>query len=532
MGSSPSWFQHHKADLLIIGMLAILTLATRLPIAAERKIMPAGDAFNFQHIATHIQYGSYPPKEKRLPTYSVFILAGRTLGLDPIKTSIAISLIASTGTIIALYSLGRVFNFNRAGLVGALGLAMFDPLLVINGIRPLSDGLFVCLVATTYFFTALFMQHPHAATPTRRKIYSVILTMLMFTRYEGFLIAGLTAPFLFIKLPFKQVLRMAILPTIAVILWIPAYRAIHGSISGLSYVTDATNPGGGFGELTLLPENFGRLMNGAGWKRIWTYPEEVFEKEVTSETVGILIKNPNWWAGILSAIGLLFLLIRGRFAGFSILLAAVGYALLLSWWWVYSRYVAPLSILFYFGIAGGISLVTYSTTVLMKKLKWRTGAALAALVPLISIPIMVDQIPRLHASSLSQAWESNRKGYSLYQALLFAAHQDGVTVYPTKEHANATLFFGDLTQPKSKRNPHKGIYLSDWPTLSAESLYGELTQAKPRYFIETDFDSRIPHLVTLLKQNQVISQTHVFSNTQWDTLDQEVINVYELTWTK
>ncbi|MBI3255354.1 MAG: hypothetical protein HYZ63_00100 [Candidatus Andersenbacteria bacterium] len=530
MARPSRWLEEGRLDIALIVVLAILTLATRLPIAAERKIMPAGDAFNFQHIATQIQYGEYPAREKRLPAFPVFILIGRTLGFDPIKTSITISLLASTGTICTLYALGRVFQFNRAALVGGLGLAMFDPLLVVNGIRPLSDALFVFLVSLTYFMTALFLRYPAKATSRLQHAYSLTLVLLMFTRYEGFLIATLTAPFLFISLPWKQVLRMAILPTIAVLLWIPAYRAIHGSVGGLSYVTDATAPGGGFGELALLPDNFGRLMNGAGWKRVWTYPQEVFEKEVSAKTISTLLTSEGWWVGVLSILGLVFMLIRGRFAGFSILLAALGYALLLAWWWVYSRYVAPLSIIFYFGVAGGLAMLTEVAASVTRRFTLTRLTPLTALIPLLAVPILLSQVPKLHNSTLSQAWESNRHGYATYRALIFAAHQDGLVLYPTKEHANATLYFGELTQPKSQRNPHRGIYLSDWPQDTPSQLFSQLENLQPTYIIETDFDKRLPELVAKISQAGLIARTHEFAYTRWNTLDREITNVYELSW--
>lgn len=505
-------------DIIIISSLTVLTLAVRLPIAAERKIMPAGDAFNFQHIASHIVQGSYPSKEKRLPAYPLFIIIGRSMGFDPIRTSIGISIIASTGTILALYGLGRVFNFSRGALVGFLGLAIFDPLLVNNAVRPLSDGLFVFLVAATFWLTAQFLHKPIKATSRLRIVYSIVITLLMFTRYEGFLIAALTAPFLFIKLPWKQVAKMAALPIVAILLWIPAYKSIHGSVSGLSYVTDATNPDGGFGELALLPDNFGRLMNGAGWKRVWSYPEEVFEKEVSASTVWTLISTPNWWVGVLSLLGLLYIVVRYGYAGSTVILAALGYALLLSWWWVYSRYVAPLSIVFYFGAAGGLTVVMFYLQKALQRLHPKS-TIIAGFLPLLVIPIMTTEIPLLHNAALSRSWESNRKGYALYQAMTITAKREGLILYPTEEHANATLFFKD-----------KGLYLSQWPKHSAEQLYTELAMHKPKYVIETDYDPRMIELVETLKNNTIITNTATYKEVRWDTYDIEATNVYELTW--
>ncbi len=521
--------KEYKLDIILIVILAILALAVRIPIAAERKIMPAGDAFNFQHIASAIQYGKYPIKEKRLPSYPVFILMGRSIGLDPIRTSIGISIVASTGTILALYGLGRVFGFNRAVLVGVLGLAIFDELLVINGIRPLADGLFVFFVATTFYMTALFLRYPEYASPRLKLLYSIVITFLMFTRYEGFLIAGLTAPFLFIKLPWKEVGKMALIPTIAIILWIPAYKSIHGSVAGLSYITDATSSDGGFGELSLLPDNLNRLLNGAGWRVAWSYPQEVFEKGFSIDATYELISSPFWWMGVLSIIGLLYILAIGRSAGLTIILAGIGYALLLSWWWVYSRYVAPLSILFYFGAAGGLTLVTQTIQLLLEKFSKKV-AAISFLAPLVLVPILLTEIPTMHNRAMGRAWESNRKGYSLYEAMVATAKKSGPIVYPTEEHANATLFFGQIDKPRSAANPAKGMYLSRFPKATPNELFEILAVEKPRFFIETDYDERIPNLLFLMKKHKIITKDNVYQETLWDTLDTETTHVYELNW--
>ena len=51
-------------DVILAVVLVTAALAVRTPIAIERKIMPAGDVFNFQHIAVNIIHGIYPHKER------------------------------------------------------------------------------------------------------------------------------------------------------------------------------------------------------------------------------------------------------------------------------------------------------------------------------------------------------------------------------------------------------------------------------------------------------------------------------------
>jgi hypothetical protein len=530
MSALSAFIRRNWLDCIAVATLICVALAVRVPIAMERKHMPSGDAFNFQHIASQIQYLRYPSHEKRLPGYAIGILIGRTLGFPPIPTSVGISLMASTGTLLSLYGLGRVFNFSRAALLAFLGLAVFDPLLVLNGVRALSDGLFVFLVATTFFLTALLMRFPQRATPRLRLAYSLVVTLLMFTRYEGFLIAALTAPFLFLALPWRRVLAMAAIPIAAVILWIPAYLHIQGSLGGLSYITDATKPGGGFGDVSQIPDNLDRLMNGAGWRTLWTYPPEVFDKGFSLVAWQQLLSSAPVWIAALSVIGLAYMMAIGRWAGVSIVLAAAGYALLLSWWWVYSRYVAPLSILFYFGAAGGLSAVMAAASYALNRMRVPNPGVLAAFVPLLAIPLVTAEAPRLDHSAVNQAWEANRKGYALYEAMVFVSKQTGLVVYATREHANATLFFGVAGQQKSRANPARGVYLSDMPGMSAADAVAALSRLRPRWFVATDFDSRAPDMLALLKSNGAIAGTTVFRETPWDTWKTDTITVYELRW--
>ncbi|MEK7556437.1 MAG: hypothetical protein AAB538_00485, partial [Patescibacteria group bacterium] len=53
-------------DVTLIVVLVASALAVRVPIALERKIMPAGDVFNLQHIADFILRFDYPNRENRL----------------------------------------------------------------------------------------------------------------------------------------------------------------------------------------------------------------------------------------------------------------------------------------------------------------------------------------------------------------------------------------------------------------------------------------------------------------------------------
>jgi hypothetical protein len=518
-------------DFIIIAALAIVVLSFRIPIAANRTIMEAGDAFNFQHIASHISHFSYPPKEKRLPVYALFILIGRRLTFDPLQTAIGISLIASAGTIVSLYGLGRLLHVNRVALLGMLGLAVFDPLLVINAVRPLADGTFVCLAVLSLFLITYLMS---AKPPlSRRWEYGtgLVVALMMFTRYEGFLIAAVTLPWLLFRLPWRSVLRVVIVPTVFVLAWIPAYIHIYGSATGLSYVTDATTPGGGFGEVSQIAPNFDRMMNGSGFKRVISYPTEMFAKGITLDAILQVVGSANWWVGAFAIIGLVYVVWKNRLNALPVIVGGSAYVLLLSWWWVYSRYVAPVSALFYLSAAAGLTAVISLAIWALKKLK--VPAASAWSFPLLFIiitPIINTEAPRMAATAINNAWESDGKGYDVYSAMKYARSQKGLVVYPTEEHADATLFYGSIKDKPTLDDPARGVYLSFWPTATAAELYQNLATLKPRWLIDLPYDKRQPDLLSLLQNNHNIAATHPFTVMRTDTNDLQTTLVYELTW--
>src|SRR5688572_22832839 len=94
-------------EACILLTLFTVTVGERTIVAYERRIMPAGDVFNFQSIARNIRHFQYPIREKRLPGFAVPLLAGMELGFDPTQVGIAISILSSAGTTVVLYLLGR-----------------------------------------------------------------------------------------------------------------------------------------------------------------------------------------------------------------------------------------------------------------------------------------------------------------------------------------------------------------------------------------------------------------------------------------
>lgn len=527
MADMPRWI----FDAAIVIVLISLVIMLRVPIARERKILPAGDAFNFQHITSQIQYGNYPTKEKRLPVYPLLLLPGRLVNADPLAFSVGVSIAAGAAVVTILYALGRTLKLHRPALLLLLGLSIFDPLLTINGMRPLSDSTFLALALLTILLVTRLIRTREPVTPRWLLTIGLVTTLMMFTRYEGFLIAALLFPILATRVGFRAAAWAAVIPLVTTLLWIPAYLTIHGSVTGLAYITDATAAEGGFGETKLIPANVHRMLKGAGWARLWNHPRFEWEQEPRDEAWQRILHSPSWWLGIVAAIGVVWLLLRAKVAALPLVLAMSGYTLLLAWWWVYSRYVAPLSAVFYFTAAAGVSALLTGAEGLRHVPRWQRWSPLLALGILIGGGwIVVNEAGPLHATAVAQAWENNQRGYALFSAIKHASHQRERTAYATEEHAFATLYLGMVNEPRSRINPGLGFYVSRYPEASIEELYGLLERYQIRQLIATDTDSRIPPLVKLLEADGRVQATTRFYEIDLRELDTLTIPVYTLAW--
>lgn len=518
-------------DTALILLLITEVFAVRLPIVTERKIMPAGDAFNFHYIASHLMRFDYPKQEKRLPVYPMFLVGGRLLGLDPIRTSIGVSLAASAGIVVILYLLGREFGIARWVLLFVLGLSVYDPLLTINAIRPLSDSLFVFWILVSVLAVTRLMRYP-PETVWHRSLWltGLALVLMMFTRYEGFLIAGLLGLSLFLRLSWRQVLVVAILPAATILLWIPVFLYVHGSLSHLGYVTDATSSSGGFGEISGIPENFQKLMSGAGWQRIWATPASELTQEHEDQAALRVLSSGAWWLSIFSFLGLVWLIIRHGRVALPLLLMAAGYMLLLSWWWVYSRYVAPLSVVFYLGVAAGVYALVEGLS------RFHFGRAWQAIVKISFVVILTliifQQGPVMYSSALSRSWEGNGKGYALYQAIQFVGRQNK-PVFAPADYPMTLFVFGSYGQPRTSMNHALGLYLTSYSGLDTDAAYQDITSKKISSLLIPYQDERVEkmrELVAHLKDSGYLGKSRRFESTRWDTRDVEQVDVYDLVW--
>jgi hypothetical protein len=519
------WLKRWWFDGLLIGLLMLLVVTIRLPIVAERKIMPAGDAFNYQFITSHLLDFTYPPTEKRLPVYPILLIGGRILQLDPIRTSIGLAVAASAGVVAMMYLLGRAFAVPRAALLAFVGLSAFDPFMTMNAIRPFADSLFVFLALLSLWCVIQLLSL--SRLPSKRWIWGtgIVLTLMMFTRYEGFLIAAVLILCLFVRRTWKEVALIATIPTIITLLWIPVHFHVHGSLSSSGYLALATESQE-FGEPRRIPQGLLTMAEAIGWGRVWSVPASELEQPRPHEAAERVLLSPTWWTAVLALVGTLWLFVRFRWRALPVFAAGLGYAVIIAWWFVYSRYNPLLIALFYLTAALGVSALITG----MKRLLPARPAAQAGLLLVIAMMWVIYTLaPPLYATALSRAWDGNRKGYALYQAIQFV-NTKRQSVVMARDYPMAVFTFGLPSLPLSSANPDIGLYLSNHPEETIDELYQLWRNKQIQYVIENEEDPRIPEIVSRLRREGKIVETHRFQQTPWDTQEPEVVLVHRLRW--
>ncbi|MEK7556425.1 MAG: hypothetical protein AAB538_00425, partial [Patescibacteria group bacterium] len=513
----------------------------------ERKIMPAGDVFNLQHIADFILRFDYPNRENRLPGFPALLLLTRPFPVDPVQAAVGVSIALSSLMLACLYGIGRTLGIHRVPLFATLSLSIFDPLLTIGAVRPLSDATFLFFLSL-YLFLVIRVLAGEEAPAKRWLVFIGLATIaMMFTRFEGVVVAALTLPLLWFKLPWKKVVATIAIPFVTGLLWIPVHLHIHGSLAG-GYIAAFADPSGDFGNLSTVPSKILIMVKSAGWGTAWTLPAYELEQEPNEEALQRLVIQGTWWLSILAILGIPWLLITKRSAALPLLLAAAGYMCILSLWFLYSRFVVPLVPIFYLTVAAGGSFLMSAIAgersrpnygdlargaglpslslakqdeQRMKNRSHNLGRLEASLI-LATIFfgwILWTEAPRLYHQALSRAWESNQKGYSLFDGLRQTAKLKEPTAYWTEAHAFATLYLKE-----------HGFYFNRRPNDSPEELHELMQENKIKHLINSGDDTRVPELRKLLQERGNVASTTTYRALIWGDGSLETTDVDHLVW--
>jgi hypothetical protein len=505
-----------EACLLIT--LVAMTLGERTLIASQRHIMPAGDVFNFQSIARNIRHFDYPIKEKRLPGFAIALLVGTELGFDPTQTGIAISILSSAATTAVLYLLGRRLRFPPLPLALCLLLTSVAPLLTINGVRPLSDSFFLFLIVLSVYLATI-------VRPTKRSVITTgcVLMLLAFTRYEGIPMAFLLLALLWLRIPWRWVLLAAVPLLIAIVLWLPVAKKVHGSIREFGYFKDAQE----IADLSTLPSEYLRVINSAGFGVAWDIRDYNSEDQALKASARELPSSPAWWLSVLATFGVFWLIVASRQAALPLLTAFAFYPVLPAWWFLYSRYVAPMTAFYFFAAAAGAAGVWVITQRLLRRGGWPVQAFSALMLTLFLVKIVLGVAPGFFKEAQARGWENNGNGYALYQALTYLKDREE-RVAVSADYLMASMMFGSVDYPPDGLNNGRGMYLSAKPQATAAELTEYMRQRQAQVLVD-DGEPEMPALVRYLQEHDYISHTQTFTWPRQDG-DTDTTYLHYLQW--
>ncbi len=499
-------------ELCVIVALVAAVAGERTIIATQRRIMPAGDVFNFQSIARNIRYLDYPMQEKRLPGFPIAILIGTELGFDPTLTGIAISIIASAGTTVILYLLGRHFKWPIFPLAAALLLTSVAPLLTINGVRPLSDSYFLFLIVFSVYMVTVVLPTKAWALWT-----GFVLAFMVFTRYEGGPTAVLLLLLLRFKMPWRLVLYACLPLAVGTLLWIPVLHHINGSLSEFGYARDAKE----VASLETLPQDYFRIVASSGFGNAWVIADAWSEDKQISEEAKKLPESLGWWLSALASFGFIWIIVSLRKEAVPLFVAFILYPVLPAWWFTYSRYVAPMSAFYFFCMAGGAVGVWQIIQFLFKRAPAFTRGIAAVLLSILLVLAIFDVAPLLYKEGVSRGLENNGRGYSLYSALQSLRHKSN-RVAVSADYLMAYMMFGSVDSPKDGLNAGRGIYFSAKPEATSEELAAYMKDKKIDVLVDSG-EQEVKDLVTYLKAHDGITKSEVFT---WPRQDGDIDTTY------
>lgn len=509
-------------DILVIIVLVTLTLGTRSWLAVQRKVMEPGDTFNFLFIAQALGQGRIPQHENRLPFYPLTILPLWKLGVDPLVAATAVSVVASGGTTVMLYLLGRRFRLHPLSLALVLLLFILTPLQNIVGIRPLADSLFLFLVLLSVYAASV-------VRPTRWSALGsgIIFSFMMATRFEGFLFAILLVPLLFFRLSWRHVF-LATLPVLAMLIaWVPFTLYVHGTLAGGYF--GQLSQGGDFGNLSQVRSKLYRIAHGTGWLRPWEQAAWVLDRAPSETSVFHLFRSASWWIGLLALIGIPWLLFIGRRNALPFLAVFLVYSSVYSLWFLYSRFVAPLTSAFYLAAAAGASALYTIVRQLVGQAPPRIRGAGAILVAIFLLWIVREEAPGLFTETVHTVFENQGSGYSLVLAIRDLRQREGRVALISD--LMSTIYLGRVDEPLDP--PHRALFLDAWIEDPVEGVVVRLRTHDIRFLIERN-EPGVVRILETLKRHGVVAHTEEirFPRGHPPGPDFDVTRIHTLAWEK
>ncbi|MBI1833789.1 MAG: hypothetical protein HYR90_03095 [Candidatus Andersenbacteria bacterium] len=486
-------------DFLVVALLGNFGIIFRTMLVQNRMRMPAGDAFNFINGATELLYGKYPPQEKRPPFFSFLIAILDSFIQDPIDTSHIIIVISGVLGIIFMYFIGRYFGVYRPVMAGFSFLALFDPLLALYGVRPLSQGLFFALLTLTVLLAL------HIKT-SRWYLAAMALsfTALALTRQEGVLISAVVWALLFLKLPWKKVLLVALMSCVFVAPWFVVIARSTGSPfkfpGSEAYVEEFASGERGTKDPRVVLAGIAEISMET-WAIAWNSsvlvtPEGEESADNTPDAIAAFL------VALLAIIGLGWMTVR-RPKDMAIFFAAFALIVVIAAWYRASgKYASPFISTWYICAAAGLTAVSEIVRRLYSGAAFsgRLGAYIA------TIAIVWPLAPALAISGTSYIVSERGMNWARVQAVRYVRTFEAPVLIPDFTLLSRSYFgkVGEKTEP-----PHLGIYLINVSEQSVEEQRTYIISKGAQYIID-DGTEGILKLTQYLQERKEITLEKLF----------------------
>lgn len=495
-------------EACVVAALVTAVVAERGVVAYQRRIMPAGDVYNFQNIARHIRQFDYPQHEKRLPGFPILLLAATEMGFDATRAGIVISIISAAATVVVLYLLGRHFTFPIFPLAVSLLLLAVAPIFALNGIRPLADSYFLFLMVLSVYLTT-------TARPTRRwaVVLGFVLVLLIFTRYDGIPTAFFLLLCLRLRMPWKLVALAALSPLIAGLLWLPVAKSVIGSFEEFGYVQDA----GQNASFATLPSDYLRLVKSAGFGRAWAITDLWSGDETLEREAKQMPYQLGWWLSVLGSFGVVWMALALRTRALPLLITFLLYPVAPAWWFTYSRYVGPISAFYIFSVAAGVVGVWVLLSRWLVKIPAVGRVAVTTGLAALLVAAVWQVVPVYYREAQGKSFDNNGRGYSLYLALqsLREGKERAVLSY---DHLAAVMILGRVDEPVDALNAGRGMYLSDQVGASTADVAQYIQERGASVLVDYG-ENDMAMLVTYLQGQGLIQETKML---EWPRKDKEI----------
>lgn len=505
-------------EVCVVVALVMVVVAERGVVAYQRRIMPAGDVYNYQNIARHILEFDYPAQEKRLPGFPVLLAIATSVGFDATQAGIVISIISAAATTVVLYVLGRHFGFPIFPLAACLLLLAVSPIFALNGIRPLADSYFLFLMVLAVYVAT-------AARPTRRLALAAgfILVLLIFTRYDGIPIAFFLLLCLRLRMPWKLVMWAALPPLVAGLLWLPVAKQVIGSFEEFGYVRDA----GQNASFATLPVDYLRLVKSAGFGRAWAITDIWSGDETLEREAKQMPYQLGWWLSVLGSFGVAWMVFSLRTRAWPLLLTFLVYPVAPAWWFTYSRYVGPISVFYIFSVVAGAAGVWVLASRLLVKIPAVGRVAVTTGLAALLMAAVWQVVPVYYREAQGKSFDNNGRAYSLYLALQ-SLREGEERVVLSYDHLAAVMILGRVDEPRGALNAGRGMYLSDTGGASVEDMAQYIRERRAEMLVDYG-ESDMTALVAYLQKQGVIVQTETV---EWPRKDGEIdrTHLHYLVW--